>query len=97
MVVFAAHFVCVPFLKSKRDPVLLVHADAVSTLLVALERLEAVARRHAQIVQCRGGIDKIELPLQEAHDIVGMQRELAERRLGRAKSRRTRQDRADKS
>ncbi len=37
----------------KHDPPLIIDADAVLPLAVALERFEAIARRNAEVVRCR--------------------------------------------
>ena len=43
------------------DPVLIVNANAVLPLPAALQRLQSVAAKRAQIAQCSGGIQHAEL------------------------------------
>ena len=51
MIVGAAHVVCVVTLEPKHDAVLIVHANGVMTRQVAGERMQAIPRRHAQVVE----------------------------------------------
>ncbi len=57
MVVDDLNVVRVAAAPSETDPPLVVDSDAVLPAPVALERLQPVARRYAQVVQALGGVE----------------------------------------
>ena len=56
VVVFTSHLPRVPAFEPKRDPVLVVHANAVTAPQGSLERLEPIAWRYSQVRQRCGGV-----------------------------------------
>jgi hypothetical protein len=63
-------------LESKRHSILVVHPDAVASLLVALERFEAVRRRVYQEREVSRGVHAFQLP---GHDPPDLARDAARR------------------
>ena len=61
MVVHDLNVVCLVVDPAKHDSPLLVHANAVEALPVALERLEVVARRRTQIQKSLGCVQNVQL------------------------------------
>jgi hypothetical protein len=46
-------------LPSKRDPILIVHANTVTAGLIALQQLKAVAGGNDEIIEANGGVDQL--------------------------------------
>jgi hypothetical protein len=53
-------------LPSKRDAILLVHANTVTAGLTALQQLKTVAGRNDEIIEANGGVDQLQFPLDDS-------------------------------
>jgi len=62
MVVHNLYVVCIPGAPAKTDSPLLVDADAVLTLSIPLEFLQAIARRYPEVIEDRRCIKHSKLP-----------------------------------
>jgi hypothetical protein len=68
MVVNALHVVSVAFPPNKTDTPLIIDANAVLSLAVAMERFEAIAGRRAKVTELRRGIQLAQLSLRDSLD-----------------------------
>src|ERR1700738_1717410 len=66
VIVFDADFVGMSVLPSKRDAILLVHANTVTAGLIALQQLKTVAGRNDEIIEANGGVDQLQFPLDDS-------------------------------
>jgi hypothetical protein len=69
MIVLDADFIRMAALPSKRDAVLVVHADAVPPGLVSLQGLQPIPGRHQQIIEPSGGVQQLQLPVGDAPQV----------------------------
>jgi hypothetical protein len=53
-------------LPSKRDAILLVHANTVTAGLIALQQLKTVAGRNDEVIEANGGVDQFQFPLDDS-------------------------------
>jgi hypothetical protein len=53
-------------LPSKRDAILLIHANTVTAGLIALQQLKTVAGRNDEIIEANGGVDQLQFPLDDS-------------------------------
>jgi hypothetical protein len=53
-------------LPSKRDAILLVHANTVTAALITLQQLKTVAGRNDEIIEANGGVDQLQFPLDDS-------------------------------
>jgi len=65
MIIHNLDFIRIAFLPDKADSPLIVDANAVSPLTVAMKSLQAVAGRRGQIAQFGGGIQLPQFPLSD--------------------------------
>jgi hypothetical protein len=57
VIVFDADFVGMSVLPSKRDAILLVHANTMTAGSIALQQLQTVAGRNDEIIEANDGVD----------------------------------------
>ena len=62
MIVAELDIVRITLLEAKADTPLIVHRDCVLTGALALERVQPIARWHAEVHEAHGGVDAFQLP-----------------------------------
>src|SRR5215213_6737328 len=71
VIVFDADFVGMSLLPSERDAILVVDLNAVTTGLIALQRLEPITGRDREIVESHRDVERLELSLRDSPNLVG--------------------------
>ena len=65
MIIYYLYMQCLSTLPTKNDTPLIVYPNAKLPLTIALEGLQSVRRRYAQVTDASGNIEHLKLPLRD--------------------------------